>query len=620
MLKYLNLKELLPKEYSNDSQKGEFANGMTDASPLVIVDPSCKIIYGNRSFKKNFNLEEGDNFVTLKSEPNLVYTVIAFAKSEYENLRFDLNVTIINGKTSQNNYYVDISRISIQGVEYFSLYFTSLEINHKLEDQVNNLHFALEYGKIPVMILNDDGRISYCSKSFEKILGKNIDELFNRNMSEVVARYLSKEDLLKFQESIVEVRTWSKSIICMEEWGTPSYRDLQLTPVKLESSDKVNFILTATDITNYILKNLIIKKSEERLKSLINNISDHLLIIKYERGGYLFETANENFCKSFSIDRAEAHSKNLAAVLKPKLFHKLIEVFSRLESEKQFYFDCEVENNELRHFGVKVSFIDEKPDNQRYYIISFKDITDQILYQQQLKKAFEKENHLNRLKTSFLENMSHEIRTPFNAIMGYAEIIDECLNTEDYHSIKEISYSVKDVLQRILNLFNNIVDVSQAEAHDLEVNKSSTDINEVINNILKKKFHESEKKHVLLNAEFMQPELRADTDDIKLEKILNALIDNSVKYTDRGSITVSSLKMEDEIKIIISDTGQGMDATHIYRLLEPFAQEEEGYTRNYQGAGLGLTIAYRFTQALGGSFDIKSEKGKGTTITLTFPA
>jgi len=215
--------------------------------------------------------------------------------------------------------------------------------------------------------------------------------------------------------------------------------------------------------------------------------------------------------------------------------------------------------------------------------------------------------------------MSHEIRTPFNAIMGYTEIIDECLSTEDYHSIKEISYSVKDVLQRILNLFNNIVDVSQAEAHDLEVNKSSTDINGVIKSILKKKLHESEKKHVLLNAEFMEPELRADTDDVKLEKILNALIDNSVKYTDRGSITVSSLKIEDEIKIIISDTGYGMDATHIYRLLEPFAQEEEGYTRNYQGAGLGLTIAYRFTQALGGSFDIKSEKGKGTTITLTFP-
>lgn len=620
MLNHINLNELLPKEYFNTGQNGEPAGDITDSSPLVIVDSSCKILYGNLSFKKSFRLEVGDNFVTLKSEPNLVYTVIAFAKSEYENLRFDLNVKILNGKMSEYNYYVDISRISIQGIEYFSLYFTSLEINHKLEDQVSNLHFALEYGKIPVMILNDKGKISYCSKSFEKIFGKNIDELFNRNVSEAIARYMPAEDLLKFQESIVELRTWSKSIICMEEWGTPSYRDLQLTPVKLESSDNVNFILTATDITNYILKNLIIKKSEERLKSIINNISDHLLIIKYERGSYLFEAANDNFCKSFSVNRAEAHYKNLAAVLKAKLFSKLVEVFSRLESEKQFYFDCEVENNELRHFGVKITFIDEKPENDRYYIISFKDITDQILYQKQLKKAFEKENHLNRLKTSFLENMSHEIRTPFNAIMGYAEIIDECLHSEDYQSIKEISYSVKDVLQRILNLFNNIVDVSQAESHDLEINKSKTDINSIINNILKKKLYEAEKKRILLNTNFTEPELRAETDNVKLEKILNALIDNSVKYTDRGSVTVSSLKIKDVLKIIIADTGHGMDAEHINRMLEPFAQEEEGYTRNYQGAGLGLTIAYRFTQALGGSFDVKSERGKGTTITLTFPA
>ncbi|MBZ0198452.1 MAG: PAS domain-containing protein [Ignavibacteriaceae bacterium] len=616
MLKYLNLNELLQKEYS---EEGSAAAGLTDTSPLVLVDSSCKIIYGNLSFKNQFRLEEGDNFVALKTEPNIVFTVLAFAESQYENLRFDLNVKRPGGNTFEGNYYADISRIKIEKQEYFSLYFTSLEVNHKLEDQVNNLHFALEYGKIPVMILSDSGKVSYCSKSFEKILSKNIDEVYNINVTEVMSEYLSNEDLIKFQEAIVEARTWSRSITCMEEWGTPSYRDLQLSPVKRESTDNVNFILTASDITHYVLKNLIIKRSEERLKLLINNISDHLLIIKYKRGGYLFETANDNFCQTFNVDRFAAHNKNIVSVLQPKLFQKLTEVFNQFESKPQFYFECENKENELRHFGVKVTFIDDKPDNDRYYIISFKDITDQMLYQQQLKRAFEKENHLNRLKTSFIENMSHEIRTPFNAIMGYSEIIDECLYSEDYQSIQEISHSVKDVLQRILNLFNNIVDVSQAESQDLEIKKSRADVNSVIRNIYKKKHSEAEAKHILLNLEFNSPDLILDTDEVKLEKIITALLDNAIKYTDCGGVTISTKKHETETIIIVSDTGSGMDAKVISRLLEPFGQEEEGYTRNFQGAGLGLTIAYRFTKALGGNFDINSEKGLGTTIILSFP-
>ena len=542
MLKYLNLNELSQKEYSEDGNTG--ATELTDASPLVLVDSSCKIIYGNLSFKNQFKLEEGDNFVALKTEPNIVYTVLAFAKSEYENLRFEINVKLSGGNTTEGIYFADISRIRVDGQEYFSLYFNSLEVNHKLEDQVNNLHFALEYGKIPVMILTDRGNVSYCSKSFEKILGKNIDEVYNIDVTEVMSEYLLKEDLVKFKEAIFEVRTWSKSITCMEEWGTPSYRDLQLTPVKRESSDGVNFILTASDITHYVLKNLIIKKSEERLKLLINNISDHLLIIKYERGSYLFETANDNFCQTFDVDRFAAHYKNISLVLKPKLFQKLTDVFNQLESKPQFYFECETVENELRHFGVKVTFIDDKPDNDRYYIISFKDITDQILYQRQLKRALEKENHLNRLKTSFIENMSHEIRTPFNAIMGYSEIIDECLHSEDYESIQEISHSVKDVLQRILNLFNNIVDVSQAESQDLDIKKNAVDLKSLINIVYKKKLSEAEKKHILLNLEFKSSDLEIEIDEVKFEKILFALVDNAIKYTDRGGVTISAKKEE----------------------------------------------------------------------------
>jgi len=114
--------------------------------------------------------------------------------------------------------------------------------------------------------------------------------------------------------------------------------------------------------------------------------------------------------------------------------------------------------------------------------------------------------------------------------------------------------------------------------------------------------------------------LNINTDWTKFEMIILSLIDNALKYTDYGEVKICSKLIGGDAKIQISDTGSGMDTTLIKQLLQPFVQEEEAYIRNYEGAGLGLTVAYRLTDILGGKFDIFSTKGKGTTIILSFPS
>ncbi len=365
--------------------------------------------------------------------------------------------------------------------------------------------------------------------------------------------------------------------------------------------------------------NELTKKSESRLRSIINNISDLLLILKRKNGLLLFENANDNFCKAFSINKSESNKKEINAVLEGKLLEEIIEHIKKFDHPSAHSIKFQYNSDGFRHYSVKISYIDDKLEDERIYIVSLQDISDQYLYQEQLKKAYDKETNLNKLKTSFLENMSHEIRTPLNAILGYSEIIDESVKMSDFDTVSELTSSVKDVLHRVVNLFGNIVEVFQIDSGEAQLEREYFDCNAVLKAVCNKKIKEADNKGLDFNMLIDHTPLYIVADPSKLDKVIFSLVDNSIKYTDSGEILVASKLVGNEINLIIADTGKGIKEHELNRMLEPFTQEEEGYFRNYEGAGLGLTVAYKLTNLMGGKFDIKSKEKKGTKITITFP-
>ncbi|MCL5029973.1 MAG: ATP-binding protein, partial [Bacteroidetes bacterium] len=130
---------------------------------------------------------------------------------------------------------------------------------------------------------------------------------------------------------------------------------------------------------------------------------------------------------------------------------------------------------------------------------------------------------------------------------------------------------------------------------------------------------QAQNKKLNFQLKLEENELNIKTDWFKLEKIISSLIENALKYTDYGEVSIQSKTVDNNVEIIISDTGKGIEEKDIKKLLEPFVQEEDAYIRRYEGAGLGLTIAYKLTNILGGKFDIQSVKNKGTDVILTFP-
>lgn len=590
-----------------------------DTRTMVIVDKDSKIYYANTSFEFLFGFGEGRSLYDIESEPNIVYLIEGIAKSNYSSLHFELYLSS-NNKRVDGNYSVDIEKIYIKDQEYFLLIISSLEEKNRIEAKINNLNDALEYGNVPVIIADSDGYISYITKSFEEILGKGIEDLFRASLADALADYLSVDDLSELIDSLENGKVWRKRIAKKDPSGIESFKQLQLNPVLKQTGAAANYILLANDITDYVLKHRFIQKSEERQRSIINNISDLLLIVKTENGGFLFENANDNFCNIFKINKDLYIRENINDLFSDSFLVVVFDSINKLISRSALTIEFRYANEEAGSiYAGNISYTEDKFEGERIYIISLKDITQQMQYEEQLKKTIEKESQLNKLKSLFIENMSHELRTPYNALIGYSEILDDEIKEGNTESTMEIVSSLKEVFGRVLNLFSNILEVSQIESGEVSLAAVKMNCNKILLSIFDLYKEKTEQKHVELNVELEKEEFLIEVDWLKLEKIVEVLVDNAVKYTDQGEIRLSTKLINDKVEIMISDTGIGIKEGDIEKLLQPFSQEEDVYTRSYQGAGLGLTIAHRLTKLMGGEFFINSQRDNGTEIKLVFP-
>ena len=245
--------------------------------------------------------------------------------------------------------------------------------------------------------------------------------------------------------------------------------------------------------------------------------------------------------------------------------------------------------------------------------------------------AKEKAEESDRLKSAFLANMSHEIRTPMNAIIGFSNLInDEEIEKDHKH---ELTTLITKNSNTLLNLIDDIIDISKIECDQLEINEQNCSVNRIFKDILMEfedVIQSNDQVSIKVSEEHLHNPLEIESDSYRLEQILKNLVSNAIKFTEKGIIEfgykLDKIKNKNQILFYVKDTGIGLSSEQQKQIFSRFTKIEDNKKKIYRGAGLGLAIAKNLVELLGGELWVESEienlsanKAGGSTFYFTIP-
>jgi len=256
--------------------------------------------------------------------------------------------------------------------------------------------------------------------------------------------------------------------------------------------------------------------------------------------------------------------------------------------------------------------------------VSFEDISALEQSKRELQSARDAAELANRAKSEFLANMSHEIRTPMNAILGFADVLRRGLAESRQHAIEYLN-TIHSSGRHLLDLINDVLDLSKIEAGRLQIETVETHPHELIHDVISVLGVKAREKGIFLEYGSAGPIPETiQSDPTRLRQIVTNLVGNAIKFTEIGGVRVHAVMRtgddgEPALEIDVTDTGVGMAPSVLGKVFEPFVQADSSVTRKFGGTGLGLAISRRYARALGGDIVITSEPGRGSTFSLQLP-
>ncbi|HTQ26331.1 MAG TPA: HAMP domain-containing sensor histidine kinase [Candidatus Binataceae bacterium] len=225
----------------------------------------------------------------------------------------------------------------------------------------------------------------------------------------------------------------------------------------------------------------------------------------------------------------------------------------------------------------------------------------------------------SRIKSAFVANVTHEIHTPLNIILGYADLMAERLAEFGDDRARDYAEPVRRAGKRLLGTIASILEISRIEAGEYRLDPKPIALGEFIEGLLREFKILAAKKGLSLGAEIAEPGAVVTFDEVCLSNTLTNLLQNAIKFTERGAVTLRLWRGEDAaLRLQVRDTGVGIDPRYLPHIFQAFSQENPGLTRKFEGVGLGLSLVRKYLELNGAAIAVASEKDKGATFTIRF--
>ena len=467
-----------------------------------------------------------------------------------------------------------------------------------------------------------EGRIIYVNDAVVRRFGRDRDELLGRKV-EVFGE--GENNTGGSQREILEQTLtddqWAGRVESFAADGRKVVGDLHSWVVKNREGLPTGIVGVSTDVTEREESRMELKASKTRYENIFNFSNDAFLI--FDENGRVVDV-NPAACRMYGYAKEEFKGLSGKGIAHPdcrRLFENLMENASNPDVFPLLSKDVKKDGTV---FHVEMTGTEFEYKGERHVLSINRDVTSRVMMESDVQEAKVVAEAANRAKNEFLANLSHEIRTPMNAILGFSEILLEETEKQRHKSyLKSINSSGKT----LLSLINDILDLSKIEAGRLDINIGPLRLRSLIEEIRMIFAEKTKFKGLDFHVEISRdvPETVV-LDELRVRQILTNLVENAVKFTDRGHVTLAvdmdasrergadGHSQTGTLIFAVRDTGPGIAEDQMEIIFESFRQCLKGNAKKHDGAGLGLAITKKLVEAMNGTISLLSEEGRGSTF------